>query len=737
MSREKRIFMVGTVINLKQIKFDDSVSPLFKGDELELSSKNFIFAKNGSGKSTLSKSIYTQKKSEYEVHVFNGFESLIGENENLDAFSLAVGAGDKEAEIKELEKKILKTEHNLSLIQKQLDKRSSDGEEPTLFDDFQEKGKLYKKQYKKLDSFYKNSARTISLKRDPIIVDNPKSYNKNSFKSEIARACRLKETEINRYLDILQSSPQEITPLKEKKIDFEKYLTAVNEIISSKVIERVTVRRLDSQRKINFAREGLEIHRNEEICSFCGNKISNEIKLELESYFSADEVKALQNRIKSGKEQIANLLNEISEYVAIKVEEFFPDLIENAKKEIDEIDRRLEQQKYFFETLLSTLEHKESNLFVETEELELPIPDNINYENFNKIIEGHNKYVLDIKNKQKEAKNSIRYHEIKILLENFKYELEMEKLNNYEKDKKDKSYTLEQKEDERNSLEQVLVEYRNQIDTLKPKAEKKAIERINTKLRLRVSWELDHVDDENLGYYRIKEGDQYRSVKHLSTGEKNVIAFLYFIERLEEVKKNRRNKKILVFDDPMSSNDDTMQYLIIWELQRLYQNKDRNKFDVNKDIMVILTHNVHFYLNVQPHGNFKDDKGRTKYDKNNFYRIDHHEFIKITTEKEDLKTSYEALWIELKDLYECGHKLSMLNTMRRIIETFVKFNSLKQDRFYQGNEQYLKLFNVNSHAIDDLSATQYTETTDEMRNLFFQIFKDNDYEDHFKNYWEF
>ena len=37
--------MVSTVINLKQIKFDDSVSPLFKGDELELSSKNFIFAK--------------------------------------------------------------------------------------------------------------------------------------------------------------------------------------------------------------------------------------------------------------------------------------------------------------------------------------------------------------------------------------------------------------------------------------------------------------------------------------------------------------------------------------------------------------------------------------------------------------------------------------------------------------------------------------------------------------------
>ena len=145
-------------------------------------------------------------------------------------------------------------------------------------------------------------------------------------------------------------------------------------------------------------------------------------------------------------------------------------------------------------------------------------------------------------------------------------------------------------------MEQNLAEYRSQVDKLKPKAEKQAIERINKKLRLKDSWELDHVDDDNLGYYRIKEGERYRSVKQLSTGEKNVIAFLYFIERLEEVKEGSRKKKIIVFDDPMSSNDDKMQYLIIWELQRLYQGKDRDKFNEDRDIMVILTHNIHFYL---------------------------------------------------------------------------------------------------------------------------------------------
>ena len=374
---------------------------------------------------------------------------------------------------------------------------------------------------------------------------------------------------------------------------------------------------------------------------------------------------------------------------------------------------------------------------MESEELELSVPDNVNYDELNRLIEVHNQNVLDIKNKQKESRDSLRYHEIKLLLEEFKYDVEIGNLNTLEKDRNEKLSVLNSKKDEKTKLEQALLEYRSQVDKLKPKAEKQAIERINKKLRLRVAWELDHVDNEKFGYYRIKEGNQYRSVKKLSTGEKNVIAFLYFIERLEEVKESRKNNKIIIFDDPMSSNDDTMQYLIIWELQRLYQNRERNKFDINRDIMVILTHNVHFYLNVQPHGNFKDDQGRTKYDKNNFYRIEHHEFIKITNEKEDFKTSYDALWIELKDLYACGHKLSMLNTMRRIIETYMKFNSLKQDKFYQENEQYLKLFNVNSHAIDDLSAELYTETIEDMRELFYQIFKDNNCDAHFEKHWKF
>ena len=52
--------------------------------------------------------------------------------------------------------------------------------------------------------------------------------------------------------------------------------------------------------------------------------------------------------------------------------------------------------------------------------------------------------------------------------------------------------------------------------------------------------------------------------------------------------------KIVVLDDPMTSNDDTMQYIMIGEIQKYYRDlKDSNYF-------ILLTHNVHFYLNVRP-----------------------------------------------------------------------------------------------------------------------------------------
>ena len=77
----------------------------------------------------------------------------------------------------------------------------------------------------------------------------------------------------------------------------------------------------------------------------------------------------------------------------------------------------------------------------------------------------------------------------------------------------------------------------------------------------------------------------------------------------------------------------------------------------------------------------------------------------------------------------------MLNSMRRIIETYIKFNVITSEKFYSGNEQYYKLFNVNSHSIDDFTAEVTTYSKVEMIKIFHQLFLDNGCEEHFTRYW--
>lgn len=95
-------------IDLKSIKYNNSSKRLFNDDSLELTNKNYVYAKNGSGKTTLCKHIKKQLGLDYDVHVFNGFESIIGENENLDAFFLSESAKENKNNIKQLNDNIEK-----------------------------------------------------------------------------------------------------------------------------------------------------------------------------------------------------------------------------------------------------------------------------------------------------------------------------------------------------------------------------------------------------------------------------------------------------------------------------------------------------------------------------------------------------------------------------------------------------------------------------------------------------
>lgn len=365
--------------------------------------------------------------------------------------------------------------------------------------------------------------------------------------------------------------------------------------------------------------------------------------------------------------------------------------------------------------LLSEL--NKNSMFVNSQEIYEELPLQFELDKYNELVKNHNEFGMDLDNEKNAAASKLRWHEIKKSFDTYGYDAKKAILTSLQSRLSEINKDVKNQEKIVINIQATIDTIQQDIENLKPKAEMQAVNNINKKLRLAVPWQLNFMENENqelTGYDKVVQDGESRSVYQLSDGEKNIIAFLYFIEKLDEISEDRKKRtKIVIFDDPMTSNDDTMQYLIITELKKLYTDKFITKFNSNKDCFVMLTHNAHFYLNTPPEGAFKDDKGKTKYHKNNFYHIQNKKIEHVLSVKDDFATSYAALWKELKALHDGDLRNSMLNSMRRIVQTYTMFHKIKQDEFYQNSEQYLKQFNVNSHdAVADIDAEAYTESAE-------------------------
>ena len=215
------------------------------------------------------------------------------------------------------------------------------------------------------------------------------------------------------------------------------------------------------------------------------------------------------------------------------------------------------------------------------------------------LVNRNNELTQNLTSEQDRARDALRYHEVKLLLDS----------NHYEKQIRDLEKLRLLKNENQNNLSEMQEKLQDRIDERADLIQKtqdveKIAKKVNKLLSSMgvVSFSLKLVEDDNekqKGQYQIQSHDKtIRPIVNLSKGEKNIIAFLYFVLRLESNEKQRK-PKIIVLDDPMTSNDDTMQYLMISEIQRLYRELN------SEDFLVLLTHNCHFHLNVRLNTNAK------------------------------------------------------------------------------------------------------------------------------------
>ena len=703
---------------------------LFEDNEIEFGKQiNFVFGKNGVGKSTITRLIVDQCKS-YDVRIFQGFEGVIDENKLLNAVVLGQENIEINKKITEKEKEKEKKKQEKEEILKKITDQGYNTK--NLWTDLEEAKKIYNGKVQEIRKFLTDSAAKIKKATSPqISIPN---YDYRNFENEIKEAKLLQDVEIESNKEILKSEIKEAKVIRFPKTDLNNYLEEANEIMETRIEEEILITRLSTSAKKKFAEIGLECHKIGDVCSFCGNDINERAFSELETYFSASKVKNTNDLIDVTILKIGETLEKVKYNRDFK-EDFYPEYQDKASDLQLDYTKLLNEWKEYLESLMKALEEKKKNIFGISENIKLEVPTNFeNIQNRYDELSGDNNN-SDLSDMQGQAKDELRYHYIKKLLEEFEYTMKKKELLDAEGIMKKYENNIRNENDKITSREGIdfqIKSIKEEIGDLKfqTKDEKKLAEIINEKLKFFVTFKLEHANnDSGEGHYYVVNlrTNEKREITKLSTGEKNIIAFIYFIEKLNEVSNIDSNlKKIILFDDPMSSNDDTMQYIIIEELSKLM----KNEYKFHKT--VILTHNCHFYINV---------KYGFSYKKSNFIRLtskNKKTYINYITDKnEDFKTSYEFLWKELKLLNseENLHPESLLNPMRRIIETYTKFNGINKNTFYQKVVGSKKLFDVNSHSIDDLEADLNGKTKDQIIDIFKNCFIESNATEHLNMYW--
>ena len=284
---------------------------------------------------------------------------------------------------------------------------------------------------------------------------------------------------------------------------------------------------------------------------------------------------------------------------------------------------------------------------------------------------------------------------------------------------------INQKTSEQQTKDQEIKTLEKSTTSIQP-----TIDGINTLLKLFGFTEFALAKSSRDRFYKIQRADGSDAKGTLSEGESSFIAFLYFYHLLRgsNTESGMTSDRVVVFDDPVSSLDSDILFIVSSLIKDLFL-EVRNNSGTIKQVFV-LTHNVYFHKEVSfnpkrsADNRLNDETFWTVRKLNQESKVQHHDTNPI-------KTSYELLWIEVKEQVKNLNlnNLSIQNTMRRILENYYKIlGNVNPDDIcdhFQGNEKLIcrSLFswvNDGSHSVHD---SLYVSTDDSAIENYLNVFK--------------
>lgn len=694
--------------------FDDKVGVTFNPTLI-----NFVYGSNGSGKTTISNVIANYNKfpsCNLDWGLANPLQTLVynknfvdenfGQSSELKGI-FTLGQGSKD----EIE--------NIAANKAEIEKKDS------LVLDY--KGSLEKEKSKleEIESIFAENCWTVHKKYEIIFLKafdgNRKS--KIKFKEKVIAEFTSNQQSLITYSELENKANTILNSDAIKAPDVKEFILPnisiieENPVFQTRIIGKDDIDIAKMILKLNnsdWVRQGINYFEiNNEFCPFCQQATPQSFKKQLDEYFDesyTQQIQSLKSAINKYDLECKTLLNTILSYIVLNNQ--FIDL--NTLKGLQELISSKYQKN------LLTLEKK---LNEPTIKIEL---DSI-VEHLYKIKEIIDNSIL----KTKEHNKLINNIEIekKLLIEKiWAFVINELKTSYYtykiKKDAIDKATQsiaakLKSTESEIRTHQLAIQLSESKITSIEP-----TIDAINKTLSGFGFRNFSLAEAKKPGHYKIIRENGHDAKNTLSEGEKTFITFLYFYHLTSGSFETSRitTDKVLVIDDPISSLDSSVLFIVSHLVRQLISDCRENKSNIKQ--IFILTHNIYFHKEVT----FKKQKDKTRGE--SFWivrKVSNNSAIQNYPDN-PIQTSYDLLWQEIRDISKIN-KLTVFNTLRRILEYYFKIlGKIKDDDLlnkFEGEEiiignALLSWINDGSHIIND---DMFISTDDETIEKYLRVFK--------------
>ena len=385
------------------------------------------------------------------------------------------------------------------------------------------------------------------------------NYTVGKLKDELKKVnqdYQLADEQIVELKASLKEETKQIPHISEHSLSsFDNINQRIKAIVEQKIMSSGKIEELVRNAIANkWVEEGCKLHEGKKTCLFCGGEITNNRWAELERHYD-EATRILKDKAEKAVDWLEEHIQITKDLYKISPEKYY----QHFKVEVEDINKDMDKvrEKLFtaLNGILQQVKEKLADIHSTPSYIEYAFDLselNAIYSRIENLEKSTTEYGAKLKQEQSKAQAKLRLSEVARFKEDIGYEEKVKFIL-------DKEAELEKKERAKREKEEAV---RSKEEEIKAKErlrqnEEEGARRVNAILQNYFGHrfiELRAIKKKNEEgvYFDVFRGD--KKAYNLSEGERNLVAFAYFVAKLEDV-DTASEKPMIWIDDPISSLD--------------------------------------------------------------------------------------------------------------------------------------------------------------------------------------